>query len=74
MKILRQFMPVMTNEQFFWRFHYLLGMLVFSLSSSEALLAICEGEYASHRGLDQIMADLVPIMASAAQAPILGDC
>jgi AcrR family transcriptional regulator len=74
MKILRQFMPVMTNEQFFWRFHYLLGMLVFSLSSSEALLAICEGEYASHRSLDQIMADLVPIMASAAQAPILGDC
>ena len=74
MKILRQFMPVMTNEQFFWRFHYLLGMLVFSLSSSESLLAICEGEYASHRSLDQIMADLVPIMASAAQAPILGDC
>jgi AcrR family transcriptional regulator len=73
MKILRQFMPVMTNEQFFWRFHYLLGMLVFSLSSSEALLAICEGEYASHRSLDQIMADLVPVMASAAQAPIIGE-
>ena len=74
MKILRQFMPVMTNEQFFWRFHYLLGMLVFSLSSSEALLAICEGEYARHRSLDQIMANLVPVMASAAQTPILGEC
>ena len=48
-------------------------MLVFSLSSSEALLAICEGEYASLRSLDQIMADLVPVMASAAQAPILGE-
>ena len=72
MKLLRKHMPVMTNEQFFWRFHYLLGILVFSLSSSEALLAICEREYTSHRSLDQIMADIVPVMASAAQAPILG--
>ena len=72
MKLLRKHMPAMTNEQFFWRFHYLLGILVFSLSSSEALLAICEREYTSHRSLDQIMADIVPVMASAAQAPIIG--
>ena len=72
MKLLRKHMPVMTNEQFFWRLHYLLGILVFSLSSSEALLAICEREYTSHRSLDQIMADIVPVMASAAQAPIIG--
>jgi len=73
MKLLRRHMPPMTHEQFFWRFHYLLGILVFSISSSEALLAICEREYASSRSLDQIMADIVPVMASAAQAPILGD-
>jgi hypothetical protein len=50
-----------------------LGILVFSLSSSEALLAICEREYASNRSLDQIMVDIVPVMASAAQAPIIGE-
>jgi len=73
MKLLRRHMPLMTHEQFFWRFHYLLGILVFSISSSEALLAICEREYASSRSLDQIMADIVPVMASAAQASIIGD-
>jgi len=73
MKLVRQHIPAMTNEQFFWRFHYLLGILVFSLASSEALLAICEREYSSSRSLDQIMADIVPVMASAAQAPIVGD-
>ena len=73
MKLLRKHMPEMTDEQFFWRFHYLLGILVFSLSSSEALLAICEREYASNRSLDQIMVDIVPVMASAAQAPIIGE-
>jgi len=73
MTLLRKHMPEMTNEQFFWRFHYLLGVLVFSLSSSEALLAICEREYASSRSLDQIMADIIPVMASAAQAPISGE-
>jgi AcrR family transcriptional regulator len=73
MTLLRNHMPEMTNEQFFWRFHYLLGVLVFSLSSSEALLAICEREYASSRSLDQIMADIIPVMASAAQAPLLGE-
>lgn len=73
MKLLRKHMPSMTNEQFFWRFHYLLGILVFSLSSSEALLAICEKEYASQRSLEQIMADIVPVMASAAQAAITGE-
>ena len=73
MTLLRKHMPEMTNEQFFWRFHYLLGVLVFSLSSSEALLAICEREYASSRSLDQIMADIIPVMASAAQAPVLGE-
>ena len=73
MKLLRRHMPPMTHEQFFWRFHYLLGILVFSISSSEALLAICEREYDSSRSLDQIMADIVPVMASAAQASIIGD-
>ena len=73
MKLLRRHMPPMTHQQFFWRFHYLLGILVFSISSSEALLAICEREYASSRSLDQIMADIVPVMASAAQASIIGD-
>tara|TARA_B110000503_G_scaffold40448_1_gene66436 strand:+ start:10768 stop:11421 length:654 start_codon:yes stop_codon:yes gene_type:complete len=73
MKLIRKHMPEMTNEQFFWRFHYLLGILVFSLSSSEALLAICEREYSSSRSLDQIMVDIIPVMASAAQAPILGE-
>jgi AcrR family transcriptional regulator len=73
MTLLRKHMPEMTNEQFFWRFHYLLGVLVFSLSSSEALLAICEREYASSRSLEQIMDDIIPVMASAAQAPILGE-
>ena len=73
MKLLRKHMPIMSNEQFFWRFHYLLGILVFSLSSSEALLAICEKEYDSSGSLDQIMADIVPVMASAAQAPTTGE-
>ena len=73
MKLLRKHMPPMNNEQFFWRFHYLLGILVFSISSSEALIAICEREYASGRSLDQIMSDIVPVMASAAQAPIIGE-
>ncbi|MDB4001366.1 TetR family transcriptional regulator [Oceanospirillaceae bacterium] len=73
MKLLRQHMPAMTNEQFFWRFHYLLGVLVFSISSSDALLAICEREYKTIRNLDQMMADIIPVMASAAQAPIIGE-
>jgi AcrR family transcriptional regulator len=73
MKLLRQYMPAMTNEQFFWRFHYLLGTLVFALSSSEALLAICESEYDESRRIDQIMSDLVLVLASAAQAPMIGD-
>jgi AcrR family transcriptional regulator len=73
MKLLRQYMPSMTNEQYFWRFHYLLGTMVFALSSSEALLAICEREYAINRNIDQIMTDLALVMASAAQAPMNGD-
>ncbi|MDC9719107.1 MAG: TetR/AcrR family transcriptional regulator [Gammaproteobacteria bacterium] len=73
MKLLRQHMPVMNNEQFFWRFHYLLGTLVFALSSSESLVAICEREYEVSRNLDQIMSDLVLVMARAAQAPITGE-
>ena len=72
MALLRKHMPVMTNEQFFWRFHYLLGILVFSISSSEALLAICEREYDNTRDVDQIMADIIPVMASAAQAEVKG--
>lgn len=73
MKLLRKHMPLMTDEQFFWRFHYLLGILVFSISSSDALLAICEREYTNTRDLDQIMADIIPVMASVAQAPMIGE-
>jgi len=71
MKLLRDHMPAMTNEQFFWRFHYLLGSLVFALSSSEALMAICEREYESSRNVEQIMSDIVLVMASAALAPLV---
>jgi len=70
MQIMREHMPSMNHEQFFWRFHHLLGMMVFTLSNSEALAAICAVEYAAQRELPEILQQLVSVLVAASEAPV----
>ena len=71
MKTMRQHMPEMSHEQFFWRFHHLVGMMVFTLSNSESLGAICAAEYDVQRELPEILQQLIPILVAAAEAPVV---
>ncbi|MDP6969072.1 MAG: TetR family transcriptional regulator [Gammaproteobacteria bacterium] len=68
---MREHMPSMDHEQFFWRFHQLMGMMVFTLSNSEALTAICAAEYAQQRGLPEIVQQLIATLVAAAEAPVV---
>ena len=68
---MREHMPVMDHEQFFWRFHQLMGMMVFTLSNSEALAAICAAEYSQRRGLPEIVQQLISSLVAAAEAPVI---
>ena len=61
----------MDHEQFFWRFHQLMGMMVFTLSNSEALAAICAAEYSQQRGLPEIVQQLISSLVAAAEAPVI---
>ena len=71
MQAIRSHMPTMDHEQFFWRFHQLLGMMVFTLSNSDALMAICEAEYHQQRALPEILQQLITTLVSASEAPVV---
>ena len=70
MQTMANHMPAMSHEQFFWRFHHLLGMMVFTLASSESLTDICAAEYDEERSLPEVVQQLVPVLVAAAEAPV----
>jgi hypothetical protein len=48
-----------------------MGMMVFTLSNSESLAAICAAEYDVQRELPEVVQQLIPILVAAAEAPVV---
>lgn len=67
-KLLARTCPHLHASDMFWRINFMLGSTVFTLSSTNALLAIAENDYGVTDNLGSILRRMVPFMAAGLRA------
>ncbi|MGJ8693327.1 MAG: TetR/AcrR family transcriptional regulator [Thalassotalea sp.] len=62
--------PQLSQEDMFWRLHFTMGTVVFTMSSSEALIDIANNDYNKKVDITQIIEKIIPFVAAGVAAPI----
>ncbi len=66
--LLRIDSAVMSDEEFFWRLHFLLGSIVFTLSNFQTLVAIEMREYERAAEVERTLHRMIPVLVAGLQA------
>lgn len=67
-KLLRQDSAPMEDDEFFWRLHFLLGSITFTLSNFHTLHAIEKREFHSGAEVESILHRMIPVLSAGLQA------
>lgn len=60
--------PHLTDEERFWRIHFMLGATVFTLSGVDALTAMAEHDLGKGSDIAQVIDKLIPFLATGLEA------
>lgn len=60
--------PSLTIDQIFWRLHYMLGSMIFTLGGSEALRQISQADFNRDLGVEDVIKEMVPFLAAGMKA------
>lgn len=66
--LLRTDAAPMEDDEFFWRLHFLLGSMVFTLSNYHTLIAIEAREFEQTAQIEKILHRMVPVISAGFQA------
>ena len=69
MKLVTAATPELSDEERFWRIHFMLGATVFTLSGADSLSAMAEYDLGKGSDIAQVMDKLVPFLAAGVNAP-----
>jgi AcrR family transcriptional regulator len=58
------------EREFFWRLHFLLGSVIFTLSNMHTLSALEQEGQAAEVELEQILARMIPVISAGMKAPV----
>lgn len=72
MGLLQQTGPQISPVELFWRVHFMIGTVAFSMSGIKALRAISESDFATRVSTEQVMRLMLPFLAAGMQAPGAG--
>jgi len=67
---LRLATPDLPDAERFWRLHFMLGTVVFTLSGLDALRDIADSEYQEHMSVRELIRHLRPVVVAGMQAPL----
>jgi AcrR family transcriptional regulator len=62
--------PELTPEEMFWRLHFTMGTVVFTMSSSDALIDIAESDFEQKMDISGVIRKVIPYVAAGVAAPI----
>ncbi|MFT5758180.1 MAG: AcrR family transcriptional regulator [Alteromonadaceae bacterium] len=62
--------PELTPEEMFWRLHFTMGTVVFTMSSSDALIDIAESDFGKKIDIAGVIRQVIPYVAAGVAAPI----
>ncbi|MEQ5801916.1 TetR/AcrR family transcriptional regulator [Halomonas sp. H10-9-1] len=69
-ELIRQATPELPDAERFWRLHFMLGTVIFTLSGLDALRDIAENDYDEHITVRDLVRRLRPVVVAAMQAPL----
>lgn len=62
--------PELTAEEMFWRLHFTMGTIVFTMSSSDALLDIAKSDFSQELEIEDLIQQVIPYIAAGVAAPL----
>ncbi|WP_043526320.1 TetR/AcrR family transcriptional regulator [Litchfieldella xinjiangensis] len=68
--LVRRATPELPDAERFWRLHFMLGTVIFTLSGLDALRDIAEKDYGEHVSVRELIRRLRPVVVSSMQAPL----
>lgn len=67
-ELMRQDAAPMEADEFFWRLHFMLGSITFTLSNLHTLHALERGEYEGDAEVERVLHRMVPVLTAGLQA------
>ncbi len=68
MVIFQKAYPNLSNDQIFWRLHYTLGSLIFTLAASDALREIAASDFDKTMAIEDVIDEMIPFLAAGMKA------
>lgn len=68
--LIRKATPDLPDAERFWRLHFMLGTVIFTLSGLEALREIAEQEFGERASIRLLARRLLPVVVAGMQAPV----
>jgi AcrR family transcriptional regulator len=62
--------PELSAEEMFWRLHFTMGTVVFTMSSSEALIDIAKSDFERELQISDVIHNVIPYVAAGVGAPM----
>jgi AcrR family transcriptional regulator len=64
--------PELSAEEMFWRLHFTMGTVVFTMSSSDALIDIAKSDFERELQISDVIRNVIPYVAAGVGAPMPG--
>lgn len=68
--LVQQSCPHLPQSEVFWRLHFSLGSIVFTMASSDALAEIAQADFNEAVDIEGVIRRLIPYLAAAIAAPV----
>lgn len=62
--------PELSKEEMFWRLHFTMGTIVFTMSSSDALIDIAQNDFDRQLDIAEVIKKVIPYVAAGVAAPV----
>ena len=62
--------PELTTQEMFWRLHFTMGTIVFTMSSSDALMDISKNDFDNELTIETLIHKVIPYVSAGVGAPI----
>lgn len=63
--------PELSAEDMFWRLHFTMGTIVFTMSSSDALMDIARNDFKRQLDISGVLEQVIPYIAAGVAAPLM---
>ncbi|MCE9687681.1 MULTISPECIES: TetR/AcrR family transcriptional regulator [Shewanella] len=72
-KAVQASVPHIPSAEMFWRLHFTLGTVVFTMASADALTEIAAADFGEHNDIEAVIRKVIPYMAAGVAVPVINN-